>query len=152
MAHFAQLDENNEVINVIVLNNDVLLDENNNEIETLGIDFLKSLFGSETNWVQTSYNGNFRKIYAGLNMIFDKDNDRFMPKQPFASWSFDEESYQWQPPIPMPETDGIRYEWNETTQNWNEVVIVFSSDPNVLPTGADIPELMPINENSIVES
>ena len=60
MAHFAQLDDNNIVVTVIVINNNELLDQDGNEIEQKGIDFCKSLYGQDTNWVQTSYNGNFR--------------------------------------------------------------------------------------------
>ena len=74
MAHFAQI-ENGFVSQVIVINNDVLLDENNVEQESKGIKFCKDLFGGE--WVQTSYNGNFRGRYAGTGMIYDSENDLF---------------------------------------------------------------------------
>ena len=63
MAHFAKLDSNNVVQQVIVVNNDVLLDSDGNESEQIGIDFCKSLYGQEANWVQTSYNNTFRKQY-----------------------------------------------------------------------------------------
>lgn len=77
MAHFAQLDENNIVTGVLVVNNEKLIDENGNESEQKGIDFLKDLFGQDTKWVQTSYNGNFRDKYAGIGDLYDEANDIF---------------------------------------------------------------------------
>jgi len=76
MAHFAKL-ENNAVTQVIVVNNEVITDENGIEQEQLGIDFCKSLFGEDTEWKQTSYNGNFRGLYAGVGMIYDPVQDIF---------------------------------------------------------------------------
>jgi hypothetical protein len=76
MAHFARI-ENEIVREITVVNNEILLDENGIEQEMLGIDFLKTLFGSETNWVQTSYNGNFRGHYAVCGMRYKKDQGRF---------------------------------------------------------------------------
>jgi hypothetical protein len=72
MAHFAEIDENNIVKRVLVLNNEVLLDENNQEQESLGIALLHNTFGGE--WVQTSYNGNFRGYYAAPGMLWDSTN------------------------------------------------------------------------------
>ena len=77
MAHFAQLDENNIVTQVIVVNNSELLDENGNESEAEGIAFCQSLFGG--NWKQTSYNANFRKNYAGIGFTYDPVADEFNP-------------------------------------------------------------------------
>ena len=77
MAHFAQLDENNIVTQVIVVNNSELLDENGNESEAKGIAFCQSLFGG--NWKQTSYNANFRKNYAGIGFSYDPVADEFNP-------------------------------------------------------------------------
>lgn len=79
MAHFAELDINNVVIRVLVVNNDKLLDEEGKENEQKGIDFLQSLFGNNTRWVQTSYNGNFRGVYAGVDFLYDENNDLFLP-------------------------------------------------------------------------
>lgn len=76
MAHFAQI-QNGIVVQVIVVSNDVILDENNNESEAIGIEFCKSLYGDKTEWLQTSYNGNFRGRYAGIGMIYDADLDEF---------------------------------------------------------------------------
>lgn len=78
MAHFAQLDENNIVTGVLVVNNEDIIDENGNESEQKGIDFLKSLFGNDTKWVQTSYNNRFRNKYACIGDQFDPINDVFI--------------------------------------------------------------------------
>ena len=76
MAHFAELDSNNVVLRIIVVNNNELLDNNNNESESKGINFCKSLFGG--NWVQTSYNGNFRGLFAGIGYIYDSKQNIFI--------------------------------------------------------------------------
>jgi hypothetical protein len=78
MAHFAELDENNIVIKVLAVNNEKIIDENGNEVEQKGIDFLKGMFGEETKWIQTSYNGNFRNKYAGIGDSYDQVNDVFV--------------------------------------------------------------------------
>ena len=118
MAHFAQLDENNTVTQVIVVaNEELMLDGVENE--TKGIMFCKSLFGEDTRWVQTSYNGNKRKNYAGIGYTYDPVNDWFFAPQPYPSWTLDSEA-KWQPPTPYP-TDGKFYTWNESTLTWDEV-------------------------------
>ena len=119
MAHFAQLDENNTVTQVIVVANDELLLDGV-ENETKGILFCKSLFGEDTRWVQTSYNGNKRKNYAGIGYTYDPVNDWFFAPQPYPSWTLDSEA-KWQPPTPYP-TDGKFYTWNESTLTWDEVI------------------------------
>ena len=120
MAHFAQLDENNTVTQVIVVaNEELMLDGTENE--TKGIMFCKSLFGEDTRWVQTSYNGNKRKNYAGIGYTYDPVNDYFFAPQPFPSWTLDADA-KWQAPTPYP-TDGKFYTWNESTLSWDEVVI-----------------------------
>lgn len=80
MAHFAKLDENNVVTEVIVVHNNELM-ENGVESEAKGISFCKSLFGQDTRWVQTSYNGNFRGTYAGIGYTFDAANNVFVAPQ-----------------------------------------------------------------------
>jgi len=85
MAHFAKLNENNIVLEVLVVKNEVILDENNNENEQKGIDFLKNITGHEK-WKQTSYNHNFRNCYAGTGYLYDDQNDRFIEPKPFNSW------------------------------------------------------------------
>ena len=77
MAHFAQLDKNNVVLQVIVVNNDELMD-GTDENEAKGIAFCQSLFGADTRWVQTSYNANFRGIYAGIGCTYDPLKDEFI--------------------------------------------------------------------------
>lgn len=123
MAHFAQIDENNIVIQVIVINNEILLDTDNNEYEVKGIDFCESLYGHR-NWVQTSYNGNMRYNYAGIGYIFDEVNDAFYAPQPFASWSLNED-YIWEAPEPYPEDASAEkiYEWDENNLTWKVVEI-----------------------------
>ena len=118
MAHFAQLDQNNKVLQVIVVANDELLLDGV-ENETKGIMFCKSLLGENTRWVQTSYNGTIRKNYAGIGYTYDPINDWFIAPQPFASWTLDENA-QWQAPVEYP-TDGKIYKWDETTLDWVEV-------------------------------
>ena len=119
MAHFAQLDENNTVTQVIVVANDELLLDGV-ESETKGVIFCKSLFGEDTRWVQTSYNGNKRKNYAGIGYTYDPIADHFFAPQPYPSWTLDADA-KWQPPTPYP-TDGKFYTWNESTLTWDEVI------------------------------
>ena len=121
MAHFAKLNSNNIVEQVIVISNNMLEDSEGNEIEQIGIDFCKTLYGSDTIWVQTSYNANTRKQYAGVGYTYDSTNDVFIVPQPFASWTLDS-NHDWQPPTPMP-TDGQPYQWNEDNQSWDVVTI-----------------------------
>ncbi len=118
MAHFAKLDENNNVLAVHVVNNDVIT-IGGNESEQAGIDFLTQLHG-HTLWKQTSYNGNFRKNYAGIGFIYDAGRDAFIPPKPWASWTLNETTCQWEPPVSYP-TDGKMYGWFEPNQQWIEV-------------------------------
>jgi hypothetical protein len=118
MAHFAELDENNVVKQVIVVHNNELLDDEGQENEAKGVEFCSSLFG-HTNWVQTSYNDSVRKQFAGVGFTYDDVNDIFVAPQPYPSWSLDDNS-DWQPPTPMPEDDNM-YSWNEDTQSWDLV-------------------------------
>jgi hypothetical protein len=121
MAHFAELDENNIVKQVIVVNNDLLLDEEGNEQEILGVNFCQELLGGI--WIQTSYNAatnGFRKNYAGIGYTYNEALDAFIPSKPYDSWTLDEETCQWQSLISYP-TDGLIYEWNENTLSWEEI-------------------------------
>lgn len=124
MAHFVKLDENNIVSEVLVVNNSVLLKTDGTESEHKGKVFLNGLFGSAT-WVQTSYNGNFRKQYAGIGYTYDETNDVFIVPQPFDSWTLDS-NFDWQSPIPFP-TDGNPYSWNEDALSWDLVNPPFPS-------------------------
>ena len=118
MAHFAQLDENNVVLQVIVVHNNDCLDTDGNESEAVGVAFCKSLFPN-TRWKQTSYNGNMRKNYAGIGYTYREDIDAFVPPKPFPSWLLNAQA-QWEAPVAMP-TDGNMYTWDEETVNWVEV-------------------------------
>jgi hypothetical protein len=117
MAHFAEIDENNVVLRVIV-----------------GVD--EPLDGeaiyhkmTETTWKKTSYNTvagqhllggtPFRKNYAGIGYTYDPDRDAFIPPQPFPSWTLDEQTCQWVSPVPFP-NDGKQYFWDEQTCQWTE--------------------------------
>lgn len=117
MAHFAELDENNIVLRVIVVDNSDLLDADGVEQEALGVAFCQSLFGGA--WKQTSYNRNFRKNYAGVGYTYDPSRDAFIPPAPaFASWVLNEATCCWEAPIPYPQ-DENRYVWSEELLSWS---------------------------------
>jgi hypothetical protein len=116
MAHYARLDDNNVVTQVIVVANKDTADANGVEKESIGKAFCERLFGG--NWVQTSYNGNIRKRYAGIGYTYQGDLDAFVAPQPYPSWTLDANA-DWQAPVPMP-TDGKMYAWDEATQAWVE--------------------------------
>jgi hypothetical protein len=118
MAHFAKLDENNIVLEVNVVSNDAL-DASNEEAS--GIAFLTEWSGGYSNWKQTSYNGTFRKNYCGPGFTYDSVRDAFIPPKPFASWVLNEDTCNWEAPIPYP-TDGIVYTWDEETTDWKAIV------------------------------
>lgn len=116
MAHFAELDENNIVLRVIVVSNDDCLDADGNESESIGQAFCEGLLGGR--WVQTSYNSNIRKQYAGIGYTYDEDADVFVVPQPFPSWTLDN-NHEWQPPTPCP-AEG-RWYWDEEELEWVEI-------------------------------
>jgi hypothetical protein len=137
MAHFAKIGINSKVIGVHAVNNSDILNADGVEDETVGRQFLESLHGWPL-WIQTSYNTRggkhytdgaesadqskaLRKNYAGIGHIWDEDKDMFYFKQPYASWTLNEGTGQWGPPTPMPD-DGKRYDWNELTLSWDEIV------------------------------
>jgi hypothetical protein len=117
MSHFAQIDENNIVTQVIVIEQDV--------VDT-------GLFGDPASWIQTSYNTSggvhtqggtpLRKNYAGIGYTYDSSRDAFIPPKPFNSWSLNETSCLWEAPTPMP-TDDKMYRWDEDTTSWIEIVM-----------------------------
>jgi hypothetical protein len=129
MASFAKIGLNGKVIEVQSLVNEVLHDSNGIEQEAIGIDFLTKLTGYPI-WKQTSYNTNagihsnggipFRKNHAGIGYTYDEDRDAFIPKKPYNSWILNEQTCNWESPIPMPSDASIdkRYQWNEQIQNW----------------------------------
>jgi len=113
MAHFAILKVGNIVEKVVVVSNDIA------KTEQAGIDFLRSLYkDSHLPVIQTSYNNNIRKNYAGIGYQYDQTRDAFIPPKPFNSWILNESTCRWESPIAYP-TDGQKYNWNETTQNWD---------------------------------
>jgi hypothetical protein len=122
MAHFAQIDENNIVTQVLVVSD---------QDATRGQDFLANDLGLGGTWIQTSYNTNggvhanggtpLRKNYAGIGYTYDSGRDAFIPPKPFNSWLLDEETCLWNAPVARPEGEGF-YTWNEENQSWDEVV------------------------------
>ena len=120
MAHFAQLDENNIVTQVIVVSNEDIKDSEGNESELTGIAFCKSLLGANTIWKQTSYNANIRKNYAGIGFTYDATRDAFIAPKPFNSWLLNETTCIWESPVSYP-NDGNPYRWDEETTSWIEV-------------------------------
>ena len=131
MASFAKIGLNNKVIEVLSVVNEVLHDSNGIEQEAIGIDFLTKLTGYPV-WVQTSYNTHggvhdkggipLRKNHAGIGYTYDEDRDAFIAPKPYSSWLLNEESCQWESPIPYPQDDN-KYTWNETIKNWEVVTI-----------------------------
>lgn len=118
MAHFAQLDEHNEVLQVIVIHNNDCKDADGNESEAVGIAFCQTLY-PVTDWKQTSYNGNMRKNYAGVGYTYDSIRDAFIPPKPYPSWVLDEATCQWNAPTLKPD-DGKIYIWDEEQLAWIE--------------------------------
>ena len=116
MAHFAELDNNNIVKQVIVVHNNELLNSGI-ESEQKGIDFCVNLFGGK--WIQTSYNASIRKNFAGIGYTYDKQLDAFIPPKPFDSWTLNEDTCLWKCPVEIP-TDGL-YDWNEQLQQWEKL-------------------------------
>lgn len=110
MSHFAELDENNLVLRVLV-GDPELSDED-------ALQFIVENFGGR--WLQTSYNGRIRKNYAGVGWQYDEVRDAFIPPQPFESWVLNEETCHWDAPV-APPTDGLPYRWNEELMNWEVI-------------------------------
>ena len=121
MAHFAQLDENNVVTQVIVVSNDDCTDSNGTETESIGVAFCQKLLGADTNWKQTSYNDNMRVRYAAIGYSYNASLDAFVPPQPYDSWTLDSGTADWVSPLGAAPalTDeqiaaGSYYVWNES--------------------------------------
>ena len=132
MASFAKLNSENIVIMVESVVNDILKDLNGIEQESIGIQFLKTLY-NEPNaiWKQTSYNTiggihllggtPFRKNHAGIGYVYDSNRDAFIPKKLYNSWILNEQTCLWESPIPIPSDASInkRYTWKEETLSWD---------------------------------
>jgi len=124
MAHFAKLGKGGKVERVEKISNDIAT------TEQAGIDFLNNLYGTNDIWKQTSYNTRggvhilggtpFRKNYAGIGFKYDQIRDAFIEPKPYNSWTLNETTCRWEPPVAKP-TDGQRYNWNETNQTWDLV-------------------------------
>ena len=106
MAHYAILDENNIVTQVIVGKNEYDM------LNGMLVDW-ESYYGGK----RTSYNGNIRKNYAGIGYTYDTTRDAFIPPQPYPSWTLNESTCLWNAPVAYP-TDGQRYQWDEATTSW----------------------------------
>jgi hypothetical protein len=117
MAHFAQIDENNIVIRVIVVADSDCNGGQYPESDPIGAEFCNKLLGGV--WKQTSYNSNFRKRYAGIGFSFDAEKDMFIARQPYPSWTLNDEG-DWQAPVEMPD-DGKFYQWDEELLMWLEI-------------------------------
>jgi hypothetical protein len=118
MAYFAQLDDNNTVVQVIAISNDDAPDPFP-ESEAVGQAFIAQL-GLTGEWRQTSYHGRIRYNYASIGYSYDAQRDAFISPQPWPSWVLDGNICKWQPPIPYPD-DGNTYTWDEDTLSWVEV-------------------------------
>jgi len=126
MAHFAKLNENNLVTQVITVDNSDTLDDLGVESEVVGTQFCTNLLGGT--WIQTSYNGNTRKNYAGNGYTYDTTRDAFIAPQPYPSWTLVEDTCLWEAPVAKPaqvldaegQPDG-KYNWDEETLAWVKV-------------------------------
>jgi len=119
MAYFAQI-ENNIVQQVISISNNDAPDPAPSNSEPLGQAFIANVLKLGGTWKQTSYNGTFRKHYAGIGYTYDNVLDAFIPPQPYPSWILNQETCSWESPVPYPEDDN-RYYWNEETGEWIEI-------------------------------
>lgn len=126
MSHWAEIDENNIVVRVLVGSNDSPDEGYSWFVENLG-----------GRWIKTSYNTYagahldggipFRKNYAGIGYTYDEVRDAFIPPKYFDSWILDEETCHWVTPIPYP-NDGKNYEWNETNCCWDEIEVLLNEE------------------------
>lgn len=124
MAHYAFLDENNIVTEVIT---------GRNEDEVVnGISDWEEYYGNQRGQIckRTSYNGNIRKNYAGIGFTYDEDRDAFIPPKTYESWILNEDTCQWEAPVPYPEDDSVVYNWNEKLGDW-EAMVFDSETPAV---------------------
>ena len=119
MAHFALI-KDTIVQQVIVVGNADLTNNEGNEQEALGVAFCHSLFGTDGTWMQTSYNGNIRKNFAGIGHTYDLTRNAFIAPKPYASWVLNESTCRWEAPTPYPDDDNV-YTWDESTTAWVKV-------------------------------
>ena len=127
MAHYAELSPDNVVLNVLYVTNDIITDENDNEVESLGVEHLQRNIDPNGRYVRTSYNANIRGKYAGVGDLYHTESDKFYNPQPFPSWTLNTDTLVWEPPIPQPAVaEGeIPYAWNQdmyeadNTKGWD---------------------------------
>jgi hypothetical protein len=133
MASFAKLNSENIVTTVVSVVNEVLHDANGIEQESIGIQFLKTLYNEPNSvWKQTSYNTSagihklggipFRKNHASISYTYDSNRDAFIPQKPYNSWILNEDTCLWNAPVACPQ-DGNMYKWNEQNQSWDLTTI-----------------------------
>jgi len=115
MANFAKIGVGNIIKKVVVVNDNVATTEQN------GIDFLNNLYGSRDVWKQTFINGSQRKNYAGVGYTYDESRGAFIPPKDYPSWTLNEDTCRWEAPVAYPD-DGKKYNWNEETTTWDEIV------------------------------
>ena len=135
MAHFAELNNSNEVLRVVVISNDDV-DSNGGELSSEAETFVASIVPHSedgTAWKQTSYNNNFRKQYAGIGHTYDASKDKFILPQPYPSWSLDSND-DWQAPVTYPtiteiDSEPVLINWDEDNQKW--LGSTYSGDPIV---------------------
>lgn len=135
MAHFAELNNSNEVLRVVVISNDDV-DANGGDESSQAETFVASIVPHSedgTAWKQTSYNNNFRKQYAGIGDTFDSSKDKFIKPQPYPSWSLDSND-DWEAPVTYPtiteiDSNLVIITWDEDNQKW--LGSTYSGDPIV---------------------
>jgi hypothetical protein len=121
MAHFAKINYDGTVTSVLAVDNDSIIGSSKQEEENNGIEFLTQLMNYPF-WIQTSYNGSFRKNFAGIGYTYDSARDAFIPPQPYPSWTLDEDTCTYEAPTPYPILmDEYNFEWDEDTTSWVEV-------------------------------
>jgi hypothetical protein len=118
MAHFAEIDDDNTVLRVVVVDDDIIRDADGRHNELLGQQHCTRILGGD--WIQTSYNATFRIRFAGVGYNYNEELNAFLTPRPFYSWLLNEETYNWEPPVEMPD-DGNRYIWNEVIMEWQVI-------------------------------
>ena len=121
MAHFANIDVDGFVMDVVVVANECVENLGFPDSEPVGVNFCQLLYGGASVWKQTSYNASFRKNYAGKGYRYDEGLDAFIPPRPYPSWVLNMETCQWASPIDMPKASpgpGQAYKWDENIENW----------------------------------
>jgi len=123
MAYFAQLDQDNNVMQVIAVTNADIDYLPFPESEPVGIAFCQNLFDTDTVWKQTSYNNNFRRQYAEIGGFYYQPLDVFVGARPYPSWTFRSSDATWQAPVPMPSVPTNYFAiWNEQYLEWDIVL------------------------------